>query len=158
MVPTVTDLERLKWPDPVLRVKDTMDLHAVAGGRGYVAFSLQDGKPQSPFAFPSRGLARKEAEKHTTDHLLIIEIQPDGMPYKEAAAVLQYERTLISQGVRTPDEFETEQNSGLLSMPRTRHDRRRMIAQLKKGKSAALPADVPYGNLPYFLRKGPSND
>jgi hypothetical protein len=150
----MTDLERLKWPDPVLRVKDTMDMHAVAGGHGYVAFSLQTGVPQSPFAFPSRRLARRDAEKTTTDNLLIIEIQPDGMPYREAAAVLRYERTLISQGIRTPDEFETEENSGLLSMPRTRHDRRRMAAQLRKGQTASLPADVPYGNLPYFLRKG----
>jgi hypothetical protein len=149
----MTDLERLKWPDPVLRVKDCMDLHAVAGGRGYVAFSLQTGVPMSPFSFPSRGLARKEAEKATMDHLLILEIQPDGMPYKEAAAVLQYERTLISQGVRTPDVFETEENSGMLSMPRTRHDRRRMAAQLRKGKPE-VPANVAYGNLPYFLRKG----
>lgn len=149
----MTDLERLKWPDPVLRVKDTMDLHAVAGGHGYVVFSLQDGRPLSPFAFPSRALARREAEKSTSDHLLILEIQPDGMPYREANAVLQYERTLVSAGIRTPDVFETEENSGLLSMPRTRHDRRRMAAQLRKGKPE-LPANVPYGNLPYFLRKG----
>lgn len=146
------DSERLKWPDPVLRVKDAMDLHAVGGGRGYVAFSLQTGVPQSPFSFPSRALARREAEKHTSDHLLIIEIQPDGMPYNEAAAVLQYERTLISMGVRSPDVLETEENSGLLSMPRNRHDRRRMAKQLKSGRPE-LPADVPYGNLPFFLRK-----
>ena len=142
--------ERDKWPDPVKRVKDTMDMHAVAGGSGYVAFNLSDG---SPFmgSYPSRRAARREAERHTRDHLLILEIQPDGMPYREANAVLQYERTLISQGVRTPDSLESEENSGLLSMPRTRHDRRRMAAQLRLGRPL-LPQGLAYGNLPAFRK------
>lgn len=148
------DIERLKWPDPVLRIKDEMDLHAVAGGRGYCAFNLQSGKPMSRGnTFPSRAAARKNAEKRTMDHLLILEVQPDGMTYREADAVLRYERTLISAGVRTPDHFETEENSGLLSMPRESWDRARMIKQLKSGKPL-YPADVPYGNLPAFTKKG----
>jgi hypothetical protein len=145
-------LERAKWPDPVLRIKDAMDMHAVAGGFGYVAFNLQTGEPLTGEGYPSRALARREAEKKTMDHLLILEIQPDGMPYKEADAVLRYERTLISAGVRTPDVFEDEQNSGLLSMPHRPHDRRRMASQLKRGKPL-YPNGVDYSNLPWFLRK-----
>jgi hypothetical protein len=143
----MTDLERLKWPDPVLRVKDTMDLHAVAHGSGYAVFNLASGEPVTLDLYPSRRDARRMAEKRTMDHLLILEVQPDGMPYKEAAAVLHYERTLISAGVRTPDHLESEENSGLLSMPANRHDRRRMAAQLKRGK-ALLPPEISYGNLP----------
>lgn len=148
------DTERLKWPDPVLRIKDEMDLHAVAGGKGYCAFNLQTGKPLSRGnTFPSRAAARRNAEKRTMDHLLILEVQPDGMAYREADAVLRYERTLIAAGVRTPDHFETEENSGLLSMPRTKHDRERMIKQLVSGKPL-YPAGTEYGNLPAFNTKG----
>lgn len=147
------DTERAKWPDPVLRVKDEMDMHAVGGGRGYCAFNLQTGKPMSRGnTFPSRAAARRNAEKKTMDHLLIIEVQPDGMTYREADCCLRYERTLVSAGVRTPDHFETEENSGLLSMPRTKHDRQRMYQQLVSGKPL-LPEGLPYGNLPSFLRK-----
>jgi hypothetical protein len=147
------DLEREKWPDPVRRVKDAMDMHAVGGGRGYVAFNLQTGKSMSGHnTFPSRAQARRNAEKKTRDHLLIVEISPDGMTYREADACLRYERALVSAGVRTPDEFETEENSGLLSIPRTAHDRRRMAQQLITGKPL-LPEGLPYGNLPYTLRK-----
>jgi len=150
----MTDMERLKWPDPVLRIKDEMDLHAVAGGSGYCAFNLQTGKPMSRGnTFPSRGAARRNAEKRTRDHLLILEVQPDGMSYREADACLRYERTLIAAGVRTPDQFETEENSGMLSMPRTKFDQERMIKQLVSGKSL-YPADTSYSNLPAFTKKG----
>lgn len=147
--------EREQYPDPVLRVKDEMDFHAVAGGFGYAVFSLQTGSPLTHHTYPSRAAARKDGEKQTTDHLLILEIQPDGMPYNEAQAVLRYERTLISQGVRTPDQFEDEANSGLLSMPHQAHDRVRMAQQLRTGKPL-YPSNVPYGNLPGtapFMRK-----
>src|ERR1700722_6825630 len=127
--------ERDKWPDPVKREKDEMDMHAVAGGFGYVVFNLRTGRPITHNTYPSRGKARYHAEKKTRDHLLILEIRPDGMPYREAAAVLQYERTLISAGVRSPDHFETEENSGMLEMPHRASDRARMLAQLKAGRS-----------------------
>lgn len=146
------DLEREKWPDPVRRIKDEMDLHALAKGRGYVPFSLQDGRPIQHQSFPSRAAARKYAEKRTTDHLLILEIQPDGMTYKEADACLRYERTLIAAGYRSPDSLETEENSGLLSMPRTKYDRKRMAKQLLSGRPL-VPEGMPYGNLPSGFRK-----
>src|ERR1700733_581083 len=139
----MTDLEREKWPDPVRRGKDEMDLHAVAGGSGYAVFSMQDGRPITHDTYPSRRDARRFAEKLTTDFLLILEVQPDGMPYREANAVLCYERSLNAAGVRTPDQFEDEQNSGMLSMPRTKHDRRRMAKQLISGKPL-LPEGLPY--------------
>lgn len=144
--------ERDKWPDPVRRVKDEMDMHAVAKGSGYVAFSLQTGRPIGHDSFPSRGIARKYAEKHSQDHLLILEIQPDGMTYKEADCCLRYERTLVSAGFRSPDTLETESNSGLLSMPRTKYDRKRMARQLLSGRPL-LPEGTPYGNLPSGIRK-----
>ena len=135
------------WPDPVKRVKDEMDMHAVVHDIGYAVFSMQDGRPITHDAYPSRADARRFAEKLTTDFLLIIEISPDGMPYNEADAVLKYERTLNNMGMRSPDSLETEENSGLLSMPRNRHDRRRMARQLITGR-ALYPESVSYSNLP----------
>lgn len=143
-----------EWPDDVKRVKDAMDVHAVGGSAGqYAVFSLQTGSPVNMDVFPSRRDARRIAEKSTTDALLILEVQPDGMPYNEAAACLKYERALWSSGFRTPDTFESEENSGLLSIPRTKQDRKRMAQQLISGKPI-LPDGLPYGNLPYYLRKG----
>ena len=144
--------ERDKWPDPVKRVKDEMDMHAVVGDSGYAVFSMMDGRPITHDAYPSRAAARRFAERQTQDFLLIIEISPDGMPFNEANAVLTYERTLNNMGVRSPDTLEDEANSGALSMPRNRHDRRRMAAQLKKG-SALYPAHIPYGNLPNLIAR-----
>lgn len=138
-------------PDDVKRIKDEMDLHAIAGGHGYAVFSLQTGIPITHDLYPSRRDARRMAERKTTDALLILEVQPDGMPPNEAAAVLQYERALYSAGIRTPDSLESEENSGVLSMPRNRHDRRAMAAQLKAGKPL-YPAEVSYGNLPQFRK------
>jgi hypothetical protein len=151
--------QRDKWPDPVKRVKDEMDYHAtviMAGGdRGYAVFSMQDGRPITHDLYPSRARARQSAEKLTTDYLLILEAQPDGMPYNEADAVLKYERSLNSAGMRSPDALETGENSGLLSMPRNRHDRRRMAKQLITGRPL-YHESVSYGNLPNLesLKRG----
>lgn len=164
----MSDELRALYPDPVLRIKDEMDLHALAvangagqmfsSGYGYAVFSLQTGVPITHDLYPSRGDARRIAERHTTDHLLILQVQPDGMPYREAQAVLNYERTLISAGLRTPDVMETEENSGLGSMPRMAYDRLRMMRQLAKGH-ALTPEGLAYSNLtpkgtpPAFIRK-----
>lgn len=149
--------ERDRWPDPVRRVKDAMDMHAIAMSEGvseggYAVFRMTDGSPVTSDLYPSRAAARRIAERKTQDYLLILEAAPDGMGYREADAVLRYERTLNSAGLRTPDSLETESNSGLLSMPRTRSDQRRMAKQLVSGNKL-VPDDVPYGNLPYFLRR-----
>jgi hypothetical protein len=152
--------ERAKWPDPVLRVADEMNMHAAAHTPGdpfgYAVFSMETGTPVTHDLYPSRARARQSAEKITSDHLLIIEMQPDGMPFREAEAVLKYERTLVyNLGVRSPDSLETEENSAILSMPRNRHDRRRMARQLKTGKPL-YHESVSYGNLPNLdeLMKG----
>jgi hypothetical protein len=150
---------REKWPDPVLRIADEMGMHALAimagGERGYAVFSMQDGRPLTHDLYPSRARARQAGEKLTADFLLILEAQPDGMPFNEAAAVLHYERQLNNAGMRTPDSLETEENSGVLSMPRNRHDRRRMAKQLITGKPL-YHESVSYGNLPNLqqLKKG----
>jgi hypothetical protein len=137
-----------QWPDEVKRICDAMNMHTLAGSaHSYAVFSLQDGRPITNDVYPSRAQARRMANKKTQDHLLILEVQPDGMQPNHAAACLKYERTLISAGVRTPDHFETEENSGLLSMPLNRHDQKRMVHQLKTGKPL-YPESVPYGNLP----------
>jgi hypothetical protein len=143
-----------QWADDVKRVKDAMDLHAIGGANGqYAVFSLQTGTPVVMDTFPSRRDARRIASMRTTDALLILQVAPDGMPYNEAAACLKYERALWSAGVRTPDSMEDEQNSGLLSIPRTKQDRRRMAKQLISGLPE-MQNGQPYGNLPYYLRKG----
>ena len=150
---------REKWPDPVLRIADEMGMHALAimagGERGYAVFSMQDGRPLTHDLYPSRARARQAGEKLTADFLLILEAQPDSMPFNEAAAVLHYERQLNNAGMRTPDSLETEENSGVLSMPRNRHDRRRMAKQLITGKPL-YHESVSYGNLPNLqqLKKG----
>lgn len=149
-------VNREDYPDDVRRVKDAMDLHAVAGAHGYAVFNLGTGKPVTNNTYPSRAAARKSAEKYTMDALLILEISPDGMPYNEAQAVLNYERNLFkATGGRTPDHFETEENSGLLSMPHRGFDRARMIRQLQKGQPL-VPDSIPYGNLPSMkpLKRG----
>ena len=139
-----------------------MDFHAVAisaGGIGlsdqatypYAVFSMQDGRPITHDTYPSRAEGRRICEKLTSDFLLILQVSPDGMPYNEANAVLNYERGLNNMGCRTPDSLESEGNSGALSMPRSRHDRRRMAAQLRTGKPL-YPDHITYGNLP-FMRK-----
>lgn len=149
----MSDLERLKWPDPVLRVKDAMDLHALAGmAHRYAVFSMQDGRPITMDTYVSRAEARRFASRKTQDLLLIIEVLPDGMPYNEANAALKYERTLNNIGVQSPDTLEDEANSGALSMPRNRHDRRRMAKQLKTGSPLYHPG-ISYGNLPNLIRK-----
>jgi hypothetical protein len=145
------DLERAKWPDPVLRVADEMNMHASAHvmgePMGFAVFAMTDGRPLTHDLYPSRARARQAAEKITSDFLLIVEAQPDGMPFREADAVIKYERSLNTAGFRTPDALETEENSGVLSMPRNRHDRRRMGRQLITGKPL-YHESVSYGNLP----------
>lgn len=137
------------YPDDVRRVKDALDLHAVAGNAGkYIACRLDDGRPVTHDCYSSRGEARRFAERKTTTPLLIVQVQPDGAPLNEVAAVLKYERGLWAAGWRTPDTLETEENSGLLSMPRTKADRKRMARQLLSGRPL-YPSHVPYGNLPH---------
>jgi hypothetical protein len=141
------DLKRLpngEWPDPVKRIKDEMDYHAVMHERGFVAIKLEDGSPLDHTAYPTWNDAVKAA-KWDRDSYVFLEIQPDGMPYNEAAAVLDYARKLYAGGYRIPSpEWDNHQAS---AMPRTAFDRKRAARQLITGKPL-YPPGVPYSNLP----------
>lgn len=141
-----------KISDEAKRILDAMSLHAIAGSHGYFACKLSDGRPVTNDVYPSRGTARRFAEKITSDPLVILEVQPDGGSAKGCQAALDYERVLYSRGFRTPDSLETEENSGLLSVPEFAHDRNRMIRQLVAGKPLVSP-EVTVSNLPAALRK-----
>lgn len=148
----MTEAERSQWPDDVLRVKDTMDLHAVAKAKGWAVFALADGTPLDNTPYPTWNDAVKAA-KWDRDNYMYLEIQPDGMPYREANAVLTYARIVHKMGHRIPDPDWVDYEASV--MPRTPHDRKRAASQLVSGKPL-IPDGIPYGNLPYFLRK--SND
>jgi hypothetical protein len=143
----MTDIERTKWPDDVKRVKDEMDMHAVAGSYGYVVIALADGKPLDHAAYPTWGEAVRAA-KWDRDNYMFLEIQPDGMPYREAQAVLKYARTIHQLGHRIPSP-EWAAGPLVASMPDKPWDRKRMMKQLKSGK----PLDpIGYSNFP--VKKG----
>lgn len=144
-------IERAKWPDWTLRVKDELDMHAVAGSKGkWAIFHLSDGSPFDHTPYDTWNDAVK-ATKWDRDNFAYVEIQPDGCPYNEADALLRYARTIHQLGHRIPTP-DWEAGPMVASMPRNRHDRRRMAAQLKKGR-ALYPEDMPYGNLPGQVRK-----
>ena len=138
-----------QWPDEVKRVKDEMDMHAVAGSRGWVAIKLADGTPLDHTAYPAWADAVKAA-KWDRDNYVFLEIQPDGMPYREAQAVLEYARVMHKVGYRIPSP-DWEAGPMVSSMPMRRHDRRRMLKQLRAGKPL-YPDDIPYGNLPNLIK------
>lgn len=138
-----------EWPDPVKRIKDEMDMHAILKQQGFVVISLQDGKPLDHAAYPTWSDAVKAA-RWDRDHYIYLEIQPDGMTYQEASAVLDYARKLYAGGYRIPSpEWKDHMAS---TMPLNPVDRKRMVKQLISGKPL-IPSDIPYGNLPN-LRKG----
>ena len=132
------------WPDPVRRIKEEMDFHATMHERGFVAFKLEDGSPLDHTAYPTWNDAVKAA-KWDRDRYAFLEIQPDGMPFNESAAVLDFARKLYAGGYRIPSpEWDNHQAA---AMPRNAFDRKRAAKQLITGKPL-YPAHVPYGNLP----------
>lgn len=138
-----------QWPDDVKRIKDTMDMHAVAGAYGWAVFALADGKPLDNTPYPTWNDAVKAA-KWDRDNYMYLEIKPDGMPYNEASAVLKFARGIHDMGHRIPSPDWADYEA--MQMPRTKPDRVRAARQLITGKPIT-PDDVPYGNLPYFFRK-----
>lgn len=154
----MTDLERQKYPDDVRRLKDEMDMHAVVKNRGWVVVSLQDGRPLNHTAYPDWKDAAKARQRRVDEHSwMILQIQPDGMPYREAQAVLNYERTLHKAGYRSPGP-DWEAGPLASSMPRTPQDQFRMIQQLASGKpldGGREHSNLPNGLVPKaFRRKG----
>ena len=143
----MTDAERSRWSDDVLCVKDEMDMHAVAGAHGWAVFALADGTPLDHVPYESWNHAVKAA-KWNRDNYMYLEIQPDGMTYKGAHAVLTYARVISKMGYRIPSpEWQDYQAT---SMPLQRHDRIRAARQLATGKP--IYPGIPYSNLPQFRK------
>lgn len=132
-------------PDCVKRVKDEMDLHALAGDHGWAVFALADGKPLDHVAYPTWSAAVRAA-KGDRDNCMFVEIPPDGFPsYRHAAAPLHYARTLSRAGYRIPSP---DWHAGPLasSMPLQPRDRRLMARQLASGRPL-LPEGWAMSNL-----------
>jgi hypothetical protein len=118
-----------KWPDDVKRIKHAMDTHAVAKSVGWVAFRLADGtSPDSNTVYERR----VDCVKHQgwdRDNVIYLDIQPDGMSFGEAEAVLSFARSLHDAGFRIPNpEFDFDP-----VMPHQTADRRKKIAHLASG-------------------------
>ena len=146
----MTFSERSEWNDDVLRVADEMTMHAVAGMHGWVAFSMADGTPLDHAAYPTWGEAVKAA-RWNRDNYMFLEIQPDGMPYNEARAVLEYFRGMSKMGYRIPSP-DWEAGPLASSMPMQPADRKKMMRQLARGKPI-YPDYVPYTNLPQYTEE-----
>lgn len=132
-------------PDAVKRVKEAMDLHAIAGDRGWARFALADGQTDH-IAYESWSAACKSTG-WDRDRFMYLEIPPDGFPsYRHAAAPLHYARTLSRAGYRIPSP---DWHAGPLasSMPLQPRDRRLMARQLASGRSL-LPEGWAMSNLP----------
>jgi hypothetical protein len=119
--------------DAAKRIRDEMNMHAVAGAYGFAVFALADGSPMDHTPYPTWQAAVKAA-KHDRDNYMFLEIKPDGMgSLREAAAPLQYARVLHSQGYRVPSPG-WEAGPLASSMPHQPWDRARMAVQLGSGK------------------------
>jgi len=116
------------YSDAARRIADEMTLHAIAKSEGWVAFRLSDGSPLDHAVYERRIDAVKAAG-WDRDRFIYLEVQPDGMPLKEAQAVLDFARTLHDAGFRIPSpEFEFDP-----TMPLLPADRRRTIRHLASG-------------------------
>lgn len=128
--------------DAAKRVKDEVDMHAVLGKRGWAAFALADGRPADHVAYERR----QDAVRHMRwdrDDYLYLEIQPDGMPLREAVAVLKYARLVHAMGWRIPGP-EFDMPPGMPAQPR---DRLLMARQLASG-CPLVPEGFALSNLP----------
>ena len=133
------------YSDDAKRVSDEMALHAIAKSRGWAIFALADGRPFDHTPYESWSAAVK-ATKWDRDNYMYCEIQPDGMPLREAEGVLKYARTVHKMGHRIPSP---DWEGGPLSsmMPMRSWDRKAMARQLASGKPLATPGDG-WGNTP----------
>lgn len=128
----MTKTELPRYTDAARRIKDEMDLHAVAGDTGWAVFSLADGRPRDHVAYDSWS----EAVKSTgwdRDNYFYLEIDPGGMPLGEAQAVLDYARFVRAMGGRVPPP-DSHYGELFSSMPFYEHDKIRMARQLASGK------------------------
>ena len=74
-----------EYSDEAKRIADEMTLHAVAKSEGWVCFRLSDGSPLDHNVYERRIDAVKAAG-WDRDRFIYLEVQPDGMPVKEADA------------------------------------------------------------------------
>ena len=145
--------DRSQYPDTVLRISDSMNFHATVGNRGWASYALQDGATDH-IAYDTWSDAVK-ARKWDRDNFMYLEIQPDGMPLHEAAAVVKYFRVIHQLGHRIPSP-DWEAGPMTASMPAQSWDRARMAKQLHDGK----PLDprgytnLPGGLVPSAYKKG----
>lgn len=128
--------------DAAKRIKEAMDLHAIASDHGWAVCHLADGKPMDHTAYPTWQAAVKAA-RWDRDNFMYLEIQPDGMPLQEAIAVLKFARFVHSQGWRIPDPTFNMPPG----MPAQRRDRALMARQLVSGKPL-VPEGYALSNLP----------
>lgn len=113
------------------RVADAMTMHSVAGMSGHFAtFRLSDGRsPDHNTVYDTRIEAVVHA-KWDLDHMMYLEITPDGMPQKEAEEALTWWRFLESQGWRYPyPEFDFDGG-----IPDMKKDRLAMADHLISGQ------------------------
>ena len=114
--------------DAAKRISDEMTMHALAHAEGWVAFRLSDGTPLDHCVYERRVQAVKAAN-WDRDRFIYLEVQPDAMTPKEAAACLKYARALHDAGFRIPaPEFEYDPTMPLMSW-----DREKTIAHLASG-------------------------
>jgi hypothetical protein len=117
-----------KYSDEAKRIADEMTLHAIAKSEGWVCFRLSDGTPLDHNVYERRIDAVKAAG-WDRDRFIYLEVQPDGMPVKEADACLRFARMLHDSGFRIPSpEFEFDP-----TMPLLPSDRIKTIRHLASG-------------------------
>jgi hypothetical protein len=118
-VPTATELLKTPeadWPpgwrrlpgsrpysDDARRMADTMNLHAVAGSRGWAVFALADGRSPGNTAYDDISDAHR-AMKWDRDRYLYLQIPAGGVnDPAEMQGCLDYARVLSQMGYRLPD-------------------------------------------------------
>ncbi len=93
------------YTDDARRMADTMNLHAVAGSRGWAIFALADGRSPDMTPYEDIGDAHR-AMRWDRDNYLYLEIPRGGVnDPAEMQAVLNYARALHKAGYRLPDPY-----------------------------------------------------
>jgi hypothetical protein len=127
-----TDWEALQsvYTAAAHRASDAVTLHALAGSAGkYAALSLLDGSPSPGNVAYDSQLAAIAALGWNRDRFAVVFIPPDGMPPREAEAVLTFARQRYDAGFRYADP-NRGYNQPDISMPALPADRARQIRLL----------------------------
>jgi len=124
------------YTDDARRMADEMNLHAVAGGRGWAVFALADGRSDHT-AYESREDA-VAAMKWDRDNYLYLQIPAGGVhDPAEMQACLDYARALHKAGYRLPDprDFHApDRGFPVHQPPLMRGDWAQQIRNLVKGR------------------------